>query len=57
MEYDSELILNYIDSYLQEFPSVICDPDFENILIDECVKKLLQWRKKSRRTHVILLSV
>jgi hypothetical protein len=35
MEYDSELILNYIDQYLREYPSVICEPDFEDILMDD----------------------
>ena len=35
MDYDSELILQYIDSYLQEHYCIICEPDFEDILIDD----------------------
>jgi len=35
MEYDSELILHYIDMYLKEHYCIICEPDFEDILIDD----------------------
>lgn len=35
MDHDSELILNYIDLYLKEHYCIICEPDFEEILIDD----------------------